>query len=599
MKSSIDELQNIIGKIPLKRIVLEKEESIQNIFIQKGRDAVTDIMRKESLTEIYSDFSIKNTDEDFYPGDFPPSEKMSTIKCNYEGKLVLMNEVNNYYVLGALGQDLGSLYITLIIEERCTGRKERTKIDLYEREQLRFLAQQIAELFNQSPEQTETELLHLTDELEKYRELQIMQTRYNYNKRRSYQMLPPEKERRITEFLKSPELMDKIDKLIEQAGVVGEENTRKLLFLVASTYKMNYPLHSLIQGTSGSGKSHLINTIGQCFPPEDVISMTRVTSKSFYYFTRGELLDKLILIQDFDSLDNEAQYAYRELQSAGSVTSSTTFKDRTGNINSAVRTVESHFASLLATTKAEKYYDNMSRSLIIGIDESEEQTNKIINHQNRVIAGLIDQTEVRKAKELLQSCIRCIKPCEVINPYADKVKLPMEAKMLRRFNIHYQAFVKQITLLHQYQRKRDSKNRLITETQDLRIACEILLDAIILKVDDLDASLRQFFNRMKAYIKGNSKEPDYQFTQREVRMALNASKTTCFRNFEELEFLEYIHRAGGHANRGFRYTIIFWDDMEKIKSKIMQDLTLQIEQLEKVAIPGSPAKKERQNTRKQ
>ena len=513
----------------------------------------------------------------------------------------MRSEINNYYVLGTLTQDLGSLFITLIIEERSTQRKERTKIDLYEREQLRYLALQVAELFNQSPEQLEAELLLLTDELEKYRELQIEQTRHDNKKRRHYQTIPPEKERLVTEFLKFPDLINKIDKLIEQAGVVGEENTRKLLFLVASTYKMNYPLHSLIQGTSGSGKSHLINTIGQCFPPEDVISMTRVTSKSFYYYTHGELLDKLILIQDFDGLDEEAQYAFRELQSAGSVTSSTTYKDRTGNINSAVKTVNSHFASLLATTRAEIYYDNMSRSVVIGVDESEEQTYNIIDYQNKILAGHIDPSEEIKAKEFLQNCIRCLKPSEVINPFADKVKLPVEAKMLRRLNNHYQAFVKQITILHQYQRKRDHLNRLITEKEDLRIACEILFDAIILKVDDLDASLRQFFDRVKTYIKKSSKgnPSDHQFTQREVRLALNASKTTCFRHFEELELLEYIQRTGGYANRGFKYKIIFWDDMEKIREKVMQELNRQLEQLENTVVTISPDKVEHQNDHQQ
>jgi energy-coupling factor transporter ATP-binding protein EcfA2 len=338
-------------------------------------------------------------------------------------------------------------------------------------------------------------------------------------------------------------------------------------------------LHALVQGTSGSGKSHLINTIGECFPPEDVISMTRVTSKSFYHYTRDELVDKLILIQDYDGMDEEAQFAFRELQSAGNISSSTTYKDKFGNLMSAVKTVRSHFASLLATTKAEVYYDNMSRSLITGVDESDEQTKRIITHQNRKLAGIIDTLDERKAKEFLQNCMRCILPLEVVNPYADKIYLPFEAKMLRRLNSHYQAFVKQITILHQYQRKKDQRGRLIAEPEDLQMACDIMFDAIMLKVDDLDASLRQFFDRVKSYVKklaGNVKEKELQFTQRDVRLALNVSKTQCFRYFEELELLEYIQRTGGYANRGFKYKIVFWDDMEKIKEKVKDDLKKQL-----------------------
>jgi len=166
---------------------------------------------------------------------------------------------------------------------------------------------------------------------------------------------------------------------------------------------------------------------------------------------------------------------------------------------------------------------------------------------------------------------------EVINPYADKVNLPLEAKMLRRLNTHYQCFVKQITILYQYQRKKDEQGRLIAEPEDLQIACNILFDAIMLKVDDLDTSLRQFFDRLKEYVKKQGKEkPDFIFTQRDVRLALAVSKTQCFRYMEDLELLEYIQKTGGYANRGFKYKIVFWDDMEKIKHRIKERLGEQL-----------------------
>ncbi len=488
--------------------------------------------------------------------------------------------MNYYYVLGTVVQDMGSMRITLMEEELATGRRERTKIDLYERDQVVLYAQQIGELFSQDEQQIEADLLLLTDLLEKHREEELEQAKASNQNKRHQSVLTAEKQNACVQFLSGKNLMKGIDELIEQAGVVGEESTRRLLFVIASTYKMNTPLHALVQGTSGSGKSHLINSIGQCFPPEDVISMTRVTSKSFYHYTKDELVDKLLLIQDYDGLDEEAQFAFRELQSAGNISSSTTYKDRYGNLMSAVKTVRSHFASLLATTKAEVYYDNMSRSLISGVDESDEQTRRIITHQNKNLAGLIDHKKEHQAKEFLQNCMRCIRPYQVVNTYADKVYLPFEAKMLRRLNSHYQAFVKQITILHQYQRKKDDQGRLIAEPEDLKIACEINFDAIMLKVDDLDSSLRQFYDLMKRHIKklcATAKPNEFQFTQRDVRLALNVSKTQCFRYFEELELLEYIQRTGGYANRGFKYKIVFWDDMEKIREKIKGELNQQLE----------------------
>ena len=60
----------------------------------------------------------------------------------------------------------------------------------------------------------------------------------------------------------------------------------------------------------------------------------------------------------------------------------------------------------------------------------------------------------------------------------------------------FQSIVRQITLLNQ--RNRALKNdKLITQIEDLQQATEVLFESIILKVDELDGSLRQFFEKLK------------------------------------------------------------------------------------------------------
>jgi predicted transcriptional regulator len=339
---------------------------------------------------------------------------------------------------------------------------------------------------------------------------------------------------------------------------------------------MNSPLHALVIGESGSGKSHIVNAIASLMPQEDVLSITRVSSKSLYHYSNDELVHKVLLIQDFEGLNEEAEYAFRELQSAGSITSSTTSKDKQGNLQAQIKTVRAHFSSLSASTK-ELYFDNMSRSIVIGIDESIEQTQRIINYQNKVIAGRVDMQEVNHARLLLQDCIRSLKQEDVINPYAEKIHLPIEAKMQRRLNIQYQSIVKAVTLLHQFQRKKDEQGRLLCEIQDLQTACDLLFPAILLKVDDLDSSLRQFFDNLKAHIKTTNT----QFSQLDIRKALHTSKTQCFRYMTDLERLGYIQKVGGHQNKGYKYKIVYFDDMNLVKEKIKKELNEQIHQLKK------------------
>ena len=174
--------------------------------------------------------------------------------------------------------------------------------------------------------------------------------------------------------------------------------------------------------------------------------------------------------------------------------------------------------------------------------------------------------------------MRMLKSYEVINPYATKIKLPEEAHKIRRLNELYQSFVRQITLLNQYQRKKDRQGRLITDKEDLQTACDILFESILLKVDELDGSLRQFFERLKDYVNTRQTETD-DFTQRDIRQAFNISKAQCSRNFSRLQSLEYITSRYSNNQRKVSYKIDYWDNYAKLRARIKDDLTKQINEL--------------------
>jgi hypothetical protein len=295
-----------------------------------------------------------------------------------------------------------------------------------------------------------------------------------------------------------------------------------------------------------------------------------------------DLQNKLICIEDLDGMKEEAQFAFRELQSKGMIISSTSTKDDNGNISAQEKTVYGPIASMSCTTKGEIYEDNMSRCFIIAVDESNEQSKKVIHYQNQKASGQIDEVKEKQCTEFIQTLVNLLKSYDVINPYADKVHLPDEAHKIRRLNGLYQAFVKAITLMHQYQRKKDARGRLISEKEDLQIAAEILFESILLKVDELDGSLRQFYERLKLYIKtkGNGHHESYEFGQREVRQSLHVSKTQLHRYLHDLEQLEYIRQSGGYANRGFNYKVLYWDNVQAMRSKVKRHLQGQLDQLE-------------------
>lgn len=550
------QLHQVRPELPINIIQLPEGHSMNDMWLNYGMNGIVELLKNATVEKTNATLTIHNG-----------------YKISFKGK------TGTFYVIGSLPMDLGNLRVSLQIIEHNTAKKHRLKIDLFDFVNVQNQCRELSEKQGFDSNLLEADLILFTDLLEAHRESLFEAELNPITDQFSAKELTPQAQEKAVQFLSNKRLLENIDSLLEQSGIIGEEENRKLLFTLASSYKMPYLLHGLVQGSSGEGKSHLINAIADCMPQEDVMNLTRVTSKSLYHYQGKELINKLILIQDFDGLDEEAQFAFREMQSAKFLTSSTVVKDMFGNTRGKMKKVEAHFASLTATTKAEVYYDNMSRSVVLGVDESQAQTLRIIKAQNLKIAGVSNAESEQQAKQVLRNCMRVLKSYEVVNPFADKLMLPLEAKMLRRLNNQFQNFVSQVTILHQYQRKTDAKGRLVTTKEDIQQAVDIFFSSIIIKVDELDKSSRQFFELLKGFVKNQTNGTTHRFTIREIRQELNISKTSTFKYIQLLQELEYIQAVEGSVNKGFKYVVSYWDNMEKLKAKIKTNLQKQLEEL--------------------
>ena len=313
--------------------------------------------------------------------------------------------------------------------------------------------------------------------------------------------------------------------------------------------------------------------------------------------------DRVIVIEDLDGLQEKALYGLREFISNQVLRSSVTVKDKKGNNKSRKREVKGRFSSLSATTRGESYEDNMNRSFLVATDESVAQTSKIIDYQNRRAAGLVSEAREQKNIARIRELVRMLKPMEVINPYAPFIKLPENVHQIRRLNEMYQAVIKQVTLVNQYQRrqlaaaggkpggskpgapagsklgapagsKESTEGKLITEIEDIEIATEILTRSMVLKVDELDGALRGFFEQLK---KSFNKKP---FTRFEAMAVSGYRRSQLQYYLNELLRLEYLKQKG-YANRGYSYSLNHSDNISSIRDQIQEHFKAQLRSLKK------------------
>lgn len=571
-------------RIKITNVATPEGEDINSILQKSGSDKIIELLENRSVIKT----SVQTVTAETPQTEQVPRTGQVTTQLPEGSSLNTNNPYNieyrgltaDYTIKGGLKKQLDSLKVSLRIttlSEPAEVMDYRTKLDLYENKQIESVSNAASERLKLRNDLIEKDLLRLTNLLEDYREKEQSEKEERSSEPVKIKVGEADTRKCIT-FLKKADLIKRINKLIEQGGVVREERNRIFLLVIASSYFTNNTLHAIVQGSTSSGKTHLIKEITSFMPTEDVIKLTRVTDNSFYNYGEYQLKNKLIVIEDYDGLKEEAEYAFRELQSNDEIISSTSVKEEsTGNIYAQIRKVRGPIGSIIATTKGSIYEDNMSRSFALSVDESREQDKHIIEYQNNKAAGLIDKGKEKQIKDFMQNCMRLLKPYEVVNPYASKISLPERASKIRRLNQNFQNIIKQITIINQYQRKQDRQGRLITEKSDIETACEIMFDSIILKVDELDGSLRTFYENLKNYVE--SKGKTYEFSRREIRHTLKISKTQQHSYINQLLELEYIRCSSGYVNRGYKYKIVYWDNAEKLRKEIKNYLFEQINNL--------------------
>jgi hypothetical protein len=504
------------------------------------------------------------------------SQPKSKLDTSYKHNLLYSGKYASYYIKGfSPVKHLDSLKITLVTEKE--GKKYRGKVELYEDKEIQKYCKAAGLKLEIDPSFLDLDISLLTDEMEQYRE-ELEQSGKAENIPVKAFSITPQSRKVAQGFLKEQDLFKRLNKLIGKTGIVGEEKTRLLLFIVASSYKCADPLHALIQGASGTGKTLLLRKIMSLLPESDYHIWTRISDKSLYH-AGVKYRNKAIAIEDWDGLSEEVQYVIRELQSGQILRSSITEKQADGKMDSREITTQGPIASLMCTTHGSVYEDNMSRCFLVAVDESQEQTERILEYQYQKDRGEIDKRAAEKAVEELQNLVYILAPKVVVNPYAGKLVLPHRVHKIRRLNDLFQTFVRQITWLHQYQRKIDQQGRIIASKQDLQLAIDLLFETIVLKVDELDGSLRQFFEELKQYLLSNEKDKNQTFGRREIRQALNISKSQQHRYLQQLLDLEYIQTKGGFSNRGYQYQVQYWDDNKALRKEIKDYLHQQLVKL--------------------
>ncbi|MFO7657418.1 MAG: CHC2 zinc finger domain-containing protein [Bacteroidales bacterium] len=473
-------------------------------------------------------------------------------------------------ILGGINlPQLDRLRITLKISRTDTGdplHSIRHTLDLYHSDYLEKFINKACEQLETGTNVLRLAVAELTEQIEQYRLSKIESLKEQKPKQRQ---LTEQRQRKAINYLKAPKLMERTNSDIGKTGMIGEENNRLLMYLVFTSRLREQPLHIISLGSSGTGKTYLQEKISELIPEQDKLEITILSENAFYYFDRKELKHKLVLIEDMDGAQ-DVLYPLRELQSKKRISKTIPIKDSKGNLRTITLQVEGPICLAGTTTRERLFEDNSNRSLLIYLDNSHEHKENIMEYQRKLSAGKVNTKEENELKEFFKDMQTVLKPIHVRNPYAELLKLPEYVFKPLRTNSHYLATIETITFYHQYQRELktdETTGELYIETtlEDIEWANKLLRDVLLAKADELNQTLRNFYETLKYHVKASGKGVFYS---KEIREKLRMNPMTVNRYTRELESRNFIKRTGGNKKAGFEYEIANWEEYTQLQSNI-------------------------------
>jgi len=375
----------------------------------------------------------------------------------------------------------------------------------------------------------------------------------------------PDERSAAEQLLHAPDLIGRIGRDFETCGMVGEATNRLVAYLACTSRLLNRPLAVIIQSTSAAGKSTLMEAVLAMFPEEERVKYSAMTGQSLYYLGESNIKHKVLAIVEEEGAER-ASYALKLLQSEGELTIASTGKNpKTGQMETQTYHVEGPVMIFLTTTAIDIDEELQNRCLTLTVDESRDQTRRIHEAQRkaRTLEGIL-QREVRKdVLAIHRNAQRLLKPYPVWNPYVEQLTFTSERTRTRRDHEKYLSLIDAVTLLHQKQRRLESREvagrvveALVATVEDIEIANRLAPEVLGRSLDELPPQTRKLWDSVRELVIAATDGGDWKrhvFTRRQVREATGWSLTQVRVHLDRLAELEYLTPRNGRNGQRFEY----------------------------------------------
>jgi hypothetical protein len=326
--------------------------------------------------------------------------------------------------------------------------------------------------------------------------------------------------------------------------LVGEDvNVKLALLALASRLNLNrdfWIMGIVVQGESSAGKSYFVDNVLQPFRLlKRVEEFTRFTGAFLERKFRGRNMDECILTI-YELFENTPQQLHLTLSEG---------RLRVGIVDRETgEPVEYEFEGqpfLFSTTPLEGLRPDLRNRLIVtSVDESDEQTNRIIEFQTKLaadaeLAAALKQKQAEGA-EAVAAWFKSLKPAYVAVPWAEKLReaVTFSSVKLRRDWRKFIALIQASALLFQHERQtfeKDGKRFVVADRRDFENVLAVM-PAFKQTLQNVTETQRLILDVMDSNLTWTTSELTKAVNSKGRRMSSKRVR----RILEELEELGYV-----------------------------------------------------------
>ncbi|MFC1865093.1 MarR family transcriptional regulator [Chloroflexota bacterium] len=284
---------------------------------------------------------------------------------------------------------------------------------------------------------------------------------------------------RVKPLAEDPNLIARLRATITNEGYAGDPRPALLAYIAITSRLLERPLNVIFVAQSASGKNASIEYILPFFP-ETAFYVIRASSPMALVYSDENFSHRTVVFWEADSLPEEgpAASAVRSLMSDQRLEYQVVEKDNTGHF--IVRRIIKKGPTGLITTSTKSVRDQAStRLLMVPIPDSVEQTRAVLRSIANREHNQTNNSDISLFVDF-QSWLTHTNEHTVSVPFATTLaeKIPANVVRIRRDFLQILTVIKTFAMLHQAQRKRDSKGKIIAEMIDYRLTRWLLEDTL-------------------------------------------------------------------------------------------------------------------------